>query len=51
MELLRDIPRVMLQLGVVQFFSWAALFLMWTYLKPAITGSVTDHFTGEILSD
>lgn len=51
MELLRDIPRVMLQLGVVQFFSWAALFLMWTYLKPAITGSVTDHFTGEIFSD
>ena len=51
MELLRDIPRVMLQLGVVQFFSWAALFLMWTYLKPAITGSVTDHFTGELLGD
>lgn len=46
MELLRDIPRVMLQLGVVQFFSWAALFLMWTYLKPAITGSVTDPLHG-----
>ena len=24
-SLIRDIPRVMLQLGVVQFFSWAAL--------------------------
>lgn len=23
---------------------------MWTYLKPAITGVVTDHATGEILS-
>lgn len=50
-SLIRDIPRVMLQLGVVQFFSWAALFLMWTYLKPAITGAVTDHATGAVLSD
>ena len=31
--LMRNIPKVMLQLGVTQFFSWAALFLMWTYLK------------------
>ncbi|MCH5329329.1 MAG: MFS transporter [Alistipes sp.] len=50
-ELMRNIPRVMLQLGVVQFFSWAALFLMWTYLKPAITGVVTAHDTGLLLTD
>ena len=50
-ELLRGIPKVMLQLGVVQFFSWAALFLMWTYLKPAITGVVTAHDTGALLTD
>ena len=50
-ELMRNIPKVMLQLGVVQFFSWAALFLMWTYLKPAITGVVTAHDTGAILTD
>ncbi|MGD9976629.1 MAG: MFS transporter [Bacteroidales bacterium] len=50
MALLRNVPKVMLQLGVVQFFSWAALFLMWTYLKPAITGIVLNHETGEILS-
>lgn len=50
-SLIRDIPRVMLQLGVVQIFSWAALFLMWTYLKPAITGVVTDHATGAVLGD
>ena len=31
----------MIRIGVTQFFSWAALFIMWTYLKPAITGSVT----------
>lgn len=51
LSLMRNIPKVMLQLGVVQFFSWAALFLMWTYLKPAITGVVTDPATGQVLSD
>ena len=50
MTLMRNIPQAMARLGVTQFFSWAALFLMWTYLKPAITGVVTDHATGEILS-
>lgn len=40
----------MLQLGVVQFFSWAALFMMWTYLKPAITGVVSDA-SGAVLSE
>lgn len=44
--LMRNVPGVMVRLGVTQFFSWAALFLMWTYLKPAITGVVTDHATG-----
>ena len=50
-SLMRNIPKVMLQLGVTQFFSWAALFLMWTYLKPAITGIVTDPTTGALLSE
>ena len=50
MTLMRNIPQAMVRLGVTQFFSWAALFLMWTYLKPAITGVVTDHATGEVLS-
>jgi len=49
MELMRNVPRVMWQLGIVQFFSWAALFLMWTYLKPAITGVATDG--GVLLSE
>jgi len=49
MELIRNVPKAMLQLGVVQFFSWAALFLMWTYLKPAITGVATCG--GELLSE
>jgi len=41
-KLMRNIPKTMLQLGIVQFFSWAALFLMWTYLKPALTGNIFD---------
>lgn len=51
LELLRGTPKVMLQLGVVQFFSWAALFLMWTYLKPAITGVAVSHETGLLLTE
>ncbi len=40
LELLRNTPKVMIQLAFVQFFSWAALFLMWNYLTPAIADSV-----------
>lgn len=39
-ELMRGIPKVMMQLSVVQFFSWAALFLLWTYSTPAIAANV-----------
>ena len=35
--LLKTTPKTMIQLGVVQFFSWAALFLMWNYLQPLVT--------------
>lgn len=41
MTLIKNTPSAMTRIGVTQFFSWAALFIMWTYLKPAITGSVT----------
>jgi maltose/moltooligosaccharide transporter len=34
------IPKVMIQLLVVQFFSWFALFSMWVYTTPA----VAQHF-------
>lgn len=50
LALLKGTPKVMLQLGVTQFFSWAALFLMWNYLKPAITGVVTDN-AGAVLTE
>jgi maltose/moltooligosaccharide transporter len=39
-ELLRGIPPVMLRLGIVQFFSWAALFLLWTYSTPAVAANM-----------
>lgn len=49
LTLLKNTPAAMVKLGITQFFSWAALFIMWTYLKPAITGSVTDG--GVVLSE
>jgi len=33
-------PKVMLQLGVVQFFSWFAFFTMWSFATPALTEHV-----------
>jgi maltose/moltooligosaccharide transporter len=33
-------PQTMLQLAVVQFFSWFALFSMWIYTTPALTSHV-----------
>lgn len=39
LEIFKDfanMPKTMLQLGVVQFFSWFALFSMWVYMTPAV---------------
>lgn len=33
-------PATMLQLAVVQFFSWFALFSMWIYMTPAVTSYI-----------
>ena len=33
-------PKVMKQLAWVQFFSWFALFSMWIYMTPAVTGYI-----------
>jgi len=38
--LLKDMPKQMWQLAIVQFFSWMALFLMWVYSTPAIAQNV-----------
>ncbi len=34
----QTMPKVMKQLAWVQFFSWFALFSMWIYMTPAVTG-------------
>ncbi len=39
---IRQMPKTMLQLAVVQFFSWFALFAMWIYS----TAAVTQHIYG-----
>ena len=37
-----SMPKTMVQLAVVQFFSWFALFSMWIYATPAITSHVYE---------
>ncbi|WP_215398293.1 MFS transporter [Rheinheimera oceanensis] len=35
-QTMKSMPRIMKQLALVQFFSWFALFIMWTYFPAAI---------------
>ncbi len=42
-----SMPKTMVQLGVVQFFSWFALFSMWVFTTPA----VAQHIYGLEVSD
>ncbi|MBK5719945.1 SLC45 family MFS transporter [Dysgonomonas sp. Marseille-P4677] len=39
-SILKSTPKTMLQLGVVQFFSWFALFIMWVYATDGIAENV-----------
>ena len=39
-SLISNAPKIFWQLGVVQFFSWFALFLMWVYTTRAIANQV-----------
>lgn len=39
-SLIKTMPNTMWKLGVVQFFSWFALFLMWVYTTSAIAQNV-----------
>ncbi|OOG77381.1 MFS transporter [Flavobacterium sp. A45] len=41
--LIGNAPKIFWQLGVVQFFSWFALFLMWVYTTRAIANQVWGH--------
>ena len=42
LENISNMPAVMKQLGLVQFFSWFAFFTMWSFATPAIT----EHIFG-----
>ncbi len=39
-ENIKSMPRTMVKLGVVQFFSWFAFFTMWSMATPALTEHV-----------
>lgn len=43
-------PTTMKQLGVVQFFSWFALFGMWVFTTPAIAHHIWDVPIGDTSS-
>lgn len=47
---LTHMPKTMRQLGVVQFFSWFALFSMWVFTTPAIADHVYHIKTGDTTS-
>lgn len=46
-RLLKITPKTMIQLAVVQFFSWFALYIMWVYTTPA----VSQHVWGTAIGD
>lgn len=46
-RLLKITPKTMLQLALVQFFSWFALYIMWVYTTPA----VAQHVWGSPIGD
>lgn len=44
-------PRTMKQLGLVQFFSWFALFSMWVFTTPAVAQHVYNVLPGDTSSE
>ncbi len=44
-------PKAMKQLGVVQFFSWFALFSMWVYTTPAVATHVYGLSSADVSSE
>lgn len=39
-DFIRNMPKIMVKLGAVQFFSWFAFFTMWSFATPALTEAV-----------
>ena len=48
--LLKEAPPIMWQIGIVQFFSWFAFFLMWVYTTPAVAYNVWHTSYSEVTS-
>lgn len=46
----KELPPVMLQLALVQFFSWFALFLMWVYTTPGVAQNVWNTLPTDSVS-
>lgn len=47
---IKNMPVAMRQLGLVQFFSWFSLFLMWVFTTPAIAEHIYGVATGDTTS-
>ncbi|QKJ33051.1 MFS transporter [Mucilaginibacter mali] len=47
---LAHIPQTMRQLGLVQFFSWFALFSMWVFMSPAVAEHIYHVKAGDTTS-
>ena len=46
----KNMPQTMKQLGLVQFFSWFALFSMWVFTTPAIAQHIYNVMPGDTSS-
>lgn len=46
-----NMPKVMIRLGIVQFFSWFALFSMWVFTTPAIAQHIYNLSPSDTSSD
>jgi maltose/moltooligosaccharide transporter len=45
-----NMPKTMMQLGLVQFFSWFALFSMWVFMAPAVAQHIYHVLPGDTSS-
>jgi len=45
-----NMPKTMMQLGLVQFFSWFALFSMWVFTAPAVAQHIYHVLPGDTSS-
>ena len=50
MEIVKTTPTTMWQLGVVQFFSWFALFMMWVFTTQGLAENVWHTLPGDSTS-